>query len=127
MICQICQDHQAAFERGNGPERLGICYSCLTRTGLHLVEGWRMLPLHPKIDPCPDCGLEQDEYLNSGRYGCGTCHGQFGSLIRELRAAIPADGPRLPEEADLSLALLLEDYELAARIRDQQLGEQDAG
>ncbi len=127
MICQICQEREAAFERGRSSETLRICYTCITRTGLHLVEGWRLLPVYGRKEACPDCGLTQQEWLESGRYGCTACRDHFGPLLESLRQDAAGRPVALPEEADLGLALLLEDYELAARIRDRLDGGTGTG
>gem|GEM_PF-2477614 len=139
MICQVCHEHSAAFERGEGAHRLRMCYHCLSRTGLHLLGGWRLLPVGESPAPCPSCGQSWADFARSGRYGCPSCASSFSSAFTmatgpALSPANRATGnapveaaPSLGEELDLNLALLLEDYELAARIRDtlQLNGEEE--
>ena len=138
MICQVCNERSASFERGAGSHSLRICYDCLARSGMHLLGGWRLLPVGQPPAPCPDCGLSWEAFARSGRSGCPSCASRFTPALwralrqpplprdePELRAPAPAPAGVLPEEADLSMALLLEDYELAARIRDR-LGEENA-
>jgi protein-arginine kinase activator protein McsA len=135
MICQVCNERSAAFERGAGTHALRICYSCLSRTGMHLLGGWRLIPVGDAPPPCPDCGQTWEAFARSGRYGCPGCATRFHPALRRLlEAPVVAPGPVLavpgharqaladPAEAELSLALLLEDYELAARIRDRSDG-----
>jgi protein-arginine kinase activator protein McsA len=124
MICQVCNEHSAAFERGDGSYRLRMCYSCLSRTGLHLLSGWRLLPVGQAPESCPDCGLGWELFARSGRTGCPACALRFTAILEGLIGGngarpIPRRTERPPEESDLCMALLLEDYELAARIRDR--------
>ncbi|MFA7330961.1 MAG: hypothetical protein WC326_07810 [Candidatus Delongbacteria bacterium] len=135
MICQVCNERSAAFERGAGSHALRICYSCLSRSGMHLLGGWRLLPVGVMPPPCPDCGQSWEAFARSGRYGCPGCATRFAPALLALLDA-PAEAPRTgnpvpararealasPQEAELSLALLLEDYELAAKIRDRAGG-----
>jgi protein-arginine kinase activator protein McsA len=88
---------------------------------------------------CPDCGQSWEAFARTGRYGCPGCASRFEPALRRLLDAplesatesprpgnpVPArarEALAAPEEAELSLALLLEDYELAARIRDRAGG-----
>jgi protein-arginine kinase activator protein McsA len=97
---------------------------------MHLLGGWRLLPVGQPPAACPECGQSWEAFAREGRAGCPACAARFAPALKRLleRAAqahtpstpppaAPAD--RAPEEAELSLALLLEDYELAARIRDR--------
>lgn len=137
MICQVCNERSAAFERGAGSHALRICYSCLSRSGMHLLGGWRLLPVGQLPPPCAECGQSWESFARSGRYGCPGCAARFAPALRLLLDASPESEPpeagnpvprrarealAAPEEAELSLALLLEDYELAARIRDRAGG-----
>ncbi len=134
MICQVCHEHSAAFERGEGAHRLRLCTHCLSRTGLHLLGGWRLLPVGEHPASCAHCGQSWADFTRSGRYGCPHCATTFSQAFHEATnlagpvclveptGRTQTDGlpVLLGEELDLSLALLLEDYELAARIRDTQ-------
>ncbi len=95
-----------------------------------------------KIGPCPHCGLSREEAKKRGTLGCAYCWEHFGKTLLEgiLPPRGPAKGPlplhrgrvslrltslrlrerelvRLKEE--LEEALRGENYELAARYRDQ--------
>ena len=90
---------------------------------------------------CPDCGIRFMEYRAQGRLGCpadydifrdglvpliGHEHGatrHVGKVPRRSRSG--TDRPRLRHRAELRDAIALEDYERAARIRDQ-LRQKDA-
>jgi len=124
MTCQVCHGAEARFERGRGPTRTRLCAACLTRSGLQHLDGWRLLP-DPDAGPgprCPSCHLGWSDFAKRGRYGCPECRAAFAARLGPLLSGAADQAPpaeRWPLEADLSLALLLEDYELAARLRDR--------
>ncbi len=87
---------------------------------------------------CPDCGLKYMGFRLEGRLGCPRDYEAFGAgllpLLKRAHGAtrhvgkIPrrrparrgtGAGPRLTLRADLRRAVAREDYELAARLRDQ--------
>ena len=127
MICQCCHDAPATVERGRGAHRIRLCYRCLSRSGLHHLGDWSLLPQDSFVDlKCPECGLTGYEFSLEGRLGCPHCRETFATALEALMhaaaraiGAVGGKGERMPQEVDLSLALLLEDYELAARIRDE--------
>jgi protein arginine kinase activator len=82
---------------------------------------------------CPDCGLKFMEFRARGRLGCpndyrvfargllpllGRTHGATRHVGKVLRRA-PRAGDRLRLRTQLREAIAREDYEQAARIRDQ--------
>lgn len=90
-----------------------------------------------KIFPCPGCGMTFAEFKKSGRLGCGQCYKAFKEqllpLFRKIHGSIhhvgkfPLSmekdqtlGRRLDELKErLRRAVMLEEYEEAARIRDR--------
>ncbi len=82
---------------------------------------------------CPDCGLRFMEFRADGRLGCPNDYplflGGLLPLLRKSQAATrhvgkvprrrPADPGRLRTRAKLREAVAREDYELAARLRDE--------
>lgn len=122
MICQICHETEARFERGRGSDRIRLCLNCLTRSGLQHLDGWRLAQEEGSGPRCPTCRLGWNDFARRGRYGCPDCRAAFAERFEaflhagERALAAASDWPL---EVDLSLALLLEDYELAARLRDQ--------
>jgi protein arginine kinase activator len=86
---------------------------------------------------CPDCGLKFMEFRARGRLGCphdyrvfargllpllGRAHGatrHVGKVARRRPTATATAGDRLRLRARLRDAIAREDYELAARLRDQ--------
>ena len=82
---------------------------------------------------CPDCGLKFMEFRARGRLGCphdyrvfargllpllGRAHGATRHVGKVARRR-PADSDRLRLRTKLRDAIAREDYELAARLRDQ--------
>ncbi len=148
MICQCCYIAESVAVRGRGPHRLRLCIRCLAKSGLHHLSGWELWPerVH-SAEPgdsspaalsadelrCPTCFKSIREFCRSVRYGCVDCRRTFlPQLEKVLKALHSLGGGEVSEtrslrEVDLSLALLLEDYELAARIRDEMAQHQPSG
>ena len=95
-----------------------------------------------KIGPCPHCGLSREEAKKRGSLGCAHCWEHFGkSLLEGLsvsrgatkgsvplhqgRVSLRLTSLRIREQElirlreELAEAVLAENYELAARYRDQ--------
>lgn len=85
---------------------------------------------------CPTCGMTESELRRSGRAGCADCYTSFGDIllpyIKKLHGAVAhigaapapaADAPKTdPIEglrAKLQQAISSENYEEAARLRDE--------
>ncbi len=93
---------------------------------------------------CPQCGMARDEFRKTGRLGCPDCYKTF---MAELAAAVKAmhhstqhigkiparEGSQTRIKSkiarlqkDLETAIAREDYENAAKIRDEIKASQDA-
>jgi len=87
---------------------------------------------------CPNCGLSYEEFKNKGRLGCAECYSAFKDkltpLLRKIHGSLRHRGkvPKLEMRKELSReerikelkqhlerAVRLEEYEEAARIRDE--------
>ncbi len=87
---------------------------------------------------CSGCGLRYDEFKKKGRLGCGKCYEDFKDkllpLLRKIHGSLRHRGkaPKVKVEDEISLeerikelrrhlerAIKLEEYEEAARIRDE--------
>ncbi len=91
----------------------------------------------PEADEiCPQCGISRSEYKRRGRLGCEACYEAFrddlNPLIKAVHHAVQHHGktPRThavrgvaetPDDLNAALARAVEqeDYETAARLRDQ--------
>ncbi len=77
------------------------------------------------VSQCPSCFFTLDDYRRTSRFGCPDCYTVFA---RELGTALPlaedadekpAEPTRASLERQLREAVEREDYETAARLRDQ--------
>jgi len=94
-------------------------------------------PRGRRILKCPTCGFSYEDFKKKGRLGCGECYVTFRNLLLPLLKKIhsatthtgkaPASpdkkAPRRPLASDLyqrlRQAIELEEYELAAKLRDR--------
>lgn len=90
-------------------------------------------------DVCPVCHMSYNEFLKKGKLGCGNCYTVFGSrLMRPVKqihgvcehvGKVPVRGggdvvaaKKIKAlEAELNAAVLKQDFETAARLRDEIL------
>ena len=105
--------------------------------------------MEPHVAPCSHCGLSFDEFIRTGLLGCEHCYRDFspvlGTILRRLHGvshmstgegismnalsektehvseSILSSNNTLREELEMKieLALLEENYEAAAKLRDQ--------
>jgi protein arginine kinase activator len=84
---------------------------------------------------CGGCGLVFGEFVQTGLLGCPKCYEDFKDLLTPVlrrmhgvtkkpaatqeRSEVPAAGTKEQLEMELHLALLEEDYEKAAALRDK--------
>lgn len=91
----------------------------------------------PTSTVCPDCKMPFEEFLQKGRLGCGTCYSVFRNrLERPLRqihgtcehvgkvpakrgGALRLDRQIAKLEAELNAAVMRQEFEDAAKLRDQ--------
>jgi protein arginine kinase activator len=102
-----------------------------------LLEGKDMTGAGEVKEVCPGCGMKASDFRKQGKLGCAQCFTAFEKDVRAIvsqMAARPRHAGRLPgsfsEEArtaaadaglreELREAVEREDYEEAARLRDQ--------
>lgn len=94
------------------------------------------------FDCCPDCGLTEQQFRKTMRMGCSTCYTTFSSFLDEYllnlhpglshRGKIPKrfEGKMTEKEINtlkknIQEAIIVENYELAAQLRDKikELGQ----
>ena len=86
---------------------------------------------------CTACGLYFDEFKNTGKFGCGECYGAFRQEIQNIlrnMSGTSAHTGKIPGRAgvklkyrrelenlreELRLAIVAEEFEAAAQIRDE--------
>ena len=86
---------------------------------------------------CPSCGIRYSQFARTGRLGCADCYGAFEAQLKQIlrrvhgatrhhgRAPRGADASTLRQRdlgrlrEELNRAVEREEFELAARLRDQ--------
>lgn len=88
-------------------------------------------------DRCPTCNMVYDEFLKSGKLGCGDCYSTFRNrLVRPVKqihgtyehigkapgrggGKVMLDRKISSLEAELNAAVMKQDFETAAKLRDE--------
>ncbi|MFO0932390.1 MAG: UvrB/UvrC motif-containing protein [Planctomycetota bacterium] len=149
MICQVCESRPATIhitEIVNDQKKvLDLCEECAQEKGLsHGSGGFPSLLQHlvgerppASTKKCPECGITFEEFRTKGRFGCPKDYEVFADdlapLLEKIHNAkqhvgrVPAG--RAPDAGrderlrrlrrELSRAVAEEQYEEAARIRDE--------
>lgn len=105
---------------------------------MNAMPSAQYMPAVKSIRACKTCGMEYDEFLKSGRLGCVNCYSTFGNklngLVKKLhgnvahKGKVPGakqgDEKKQPTQIEslkqmLTKAIEREEYEQAARIRDE--------
>ena len=141
--CQYCKANEAEIRcilviDGKRTEKK-LCGECARKAGIEeqqkmnrknakefVVSGKRKDPL------CTNCKLNFSQFLKTGMLGCSDCYESFGTALRDILKGIHSvsyhrgRGPGSERTMDiaqlkwkLSEAIREEDYELAARLRDE--------
>ncbi|VAW14247.1 Nucleotide excision repair protein, with UvrB/UvrC motif [hydrothermal vent metagenome] len=95
---------------------------------------------------CPNCSLTYDDFRKFGRLGCSECYDAFkkhlSTLLKKIHGAnhhlgktplrIPLNEKKLIEQLQelknqLQMAIQVEDFELAAKLRDEIRAEENKG
>lgn len=146
MRCDLCgKDDELFFIRGEGSaDELALCRDCAAKRGYAGSEaltgagfGAFLSPEDPQAPDrlCPSCGRCARAVLADGRLGCPDCarffRRELGILWRRsgrparYTGKVPPAGARPAEDAggqslreELARAVMAEDFELAARLRD---------
>ena len=148
MLCQACHKNEATVHlteiKDGQVVSVHLCEQCAREKGLQVTPPFSMsdflsglteLNLAPEEETarCPQCGLSLAEFRSAGRLGCGRCYRVFQRsllpLIKTLQKGeshqgkVPSTHPVRPGPEELKKALQKalgrEEYEEAARLRDQ--------
>ena len=93
-------------------------------------------PKAKPVSPCPNCYLSYGDLMNRGRFGCAECYDHFADVLPNFLKQMQAGTRHIgkvyaPEDLDdkekemrglnkkLEEAIREENYELAAKYRDQ--------
>ena len=129
-LCEGC-----ALEQGIEP---GVAMSDAPLTDFLAQTGKALASSSATVGPCAFCGMRIENFKKTGRLGCSHCYVQFEphlrNLLRRLHGSVQHVGkvylPPDPSDAErrerlaglrrkLDRAVEAEDFEQAARIRDQ--------
>ena len=143
MDCQKCNLRPATVFMttvvGDDLKRLDLCEECARKAGAIHPSGFLaeevLLQDFPKAPEtklqCSECGYPLDSLQKTGRLGCATCYERFSASLSEAlvetqkglvhRGKRPVRRLADPQalEADLKQLIAIEDFEGAARLRDQ--------
>ncbi len=132
-LCSKCAAEQNGFKESN-PLNFGISDFL---TGIITGGKQSQIAGEHGIASCPTCNMTYNEFLKTGRLGCGDCYTAFGDrLIRPIRqihqatehlGKIPKRGggsvmlnKKISElEAKLKDAVNKQEFEEAAKLRDE--------
>jgi protein-arginine kinase/protein-arginine kinase activator protein McsA len=150
VVCAQCGEAEAVvlIRRSGGDaegHELSLCESCARGRGISASKGVLDLDIdeligadleaeadRPQLRACPSCGTSLDRIRLEGRLGCASCADAFADHLRHGEGPSPGaldlsppDSRRAFLEAELGKAISAENYESAARIRDElsSLGE----
>ena len=143
MDCQKCNLRPATVFMttvvGDDLKRLDLCEECARKAGAIHPSGFlaeevllQEFPQAPETKlQCSQCGYPLDSLQKTGRLGCATCYERFSDSLAEAlvethkgivhRGKRPLRRLADPQvlEADLKQLIAIEDFEGAARLRDQ--------
>ena len=134
-LCEGCAEEKGIDVHGQ-PMDLGGVLANLKEQLAHLKENAEEPgPARPAV--CPSCGMTRTEILKKGRLGCDRCYEFFaaemlpvvvslqhgdqhlGKVPRRCSARLKTTVEQARLRRDLDKAVAGENYELAARLRDQ--------
>ncbi len=130
-------------------KKIDLCEECAKEQGVTDPKGFALADLLLGLGAasemesgsgeleCPACGFAQADFKKSGRLGCSDCYATFaeplvgmlkqmhkgtqhvGKVPKALRQEMDFTKQRQQLEKQLSKAIQTEDYEQAAKLRDQ--------
>lgn len=126
LICRSCAEAKGIVDEAEESTTVEELLSVVSKRSADAPEA-----------ACPSCGLTWEEFEQDAELGCPACYAAFAAHLRPLlhrihrherhagklshaQASQPAAPRQLRElRADLSEAVRVEDYELAAELRDR--------
>ena len=130
-------------------QKVNLCEACSKEKGVTDPTGFALADLllglgaaqemerGGTVQKCPTCGFSQADFKKTGRLGCGACYQTFseglatllkgmhkgtehiGKIPARALQSIQRDSQVRTLQRDLRKAVAAEDYESAARLRDQ--------
>ena len=136
MTCQKCGSREATVhyqaQQNGDAQALRLCATCAAQMGITNFYGFADSPFSSFFSggrTCPTCGLHEQTLRQDGRVGCADCYTQFADIlqpyIKRVQGAVQHVGVTQQEDATdtlknkLAQAIAQENYEEAARLRDE--------
>lgn len=150
MDCQKCSLHPATVFMttvvGDDVKRLDLCAECAQKAGaIHpsgfLAEEALLQEMGPQETPqltCAACGYPLESLQKTGRLGCATCYERFAEslagALTETQKGLLHQGKRPARKnasaqvwaEELKHFVAVEDFEGAARVRDEMAAKKAA-
>lgn len=154
MLCEKCGLNPATVQYTqiiNGVKTSAhLCAECANQDAIfHLPFSLprRAARAEDGVQVCPTCAMTLREFAETGLPGCGTCYTAFESvalpLLRRMHTSVEHIGrgsareaaPSAPEPQDeltalrakLKTAIAAEDFETAAKLRDEIKAKEEEG
>ncbi len=134
-LCSVCAQDSAEYQNIKNNMNFGIGDFL---TGM-FTGGKNSAISEPATDVCPTCKMPYNDFLKRGKLGCGDCYTAFAGKIkrplRQIHGAAEHMG-KVPKrgggellisrkisalEEELSVAVQKQDFERAAKLRDEIL------
>jgi protein arginine kinase activator len=130
----LCQECFESREQQNNTGQLDVSGPDMNAL---VEEEAKKTKTKTKSKRCPGCGLSEEQFRARGRLGCGECYKVFSKALEpilvkvhganEHRGKVPQEAARRLDlktelrklQEDLQRAILAENYERAARLRDK--------
>ena len=140
MKCEKCNKRTATIyykQIINGSvAQLNLCQNCARQSSTGNGGGLDFLRGATAVPACKTCGLTMQQLQKNGRVGCSNCYSEFADIllpyIRSIHKNITHVGAapqgigqsNTPERVaalrhQLEVAVSKEDFETAARVRDE--------
>ncbi len=148
MLCEKCGMNLANLhltQNINGKKtEMHVCHSCAAQMGYLSADNLFSTDFFNLLTPniagharCPGCGETYDEYKATKRIGCKQCYTHFASFLEPVLKKVHGSAVhagKLPKKANAALkakreaerlrrllqeAILNEEFEKAAKLRDQ--------
>ena len=148
LKCSLCEKLATVHLTqiiNNKIQKIDLCDSCAEKKGVADTEGFSVADMlassktlnDSSQNSCIKCGMELVHFRKSGRFGCADCYRVFSSILKPIllemhvgsihNGKYPKNGLSLVNErnqkndlkAKMEQAILDEDYEAAAKYRDE--------
>lgn len=133
-LCAECAAESSEYKQIESNMNFGIGDFL---TGIFNTPKKQHIPSENEIGVCPTCGMSYSEFLNKGKLGCGDCYNVFKNRLERPLKQIHGNAEHIGKlpvrggggvmldkklaklESELNAAVLKQDFETAAKLRDE--------